>query len=56
MTQRPPALTRTITLLDPDHLPKGLEVAKRIADQTGQTVTLLDANGLEIEIIRPTRH
>ena len=56
MTQRPAALTRTITVLDPDHLQKGREVAKRIAEQTGQTIALLDANGLEIEIIHPTRH
>jgi hypothetical protein len=56
MTQRLPPLTRTLTVLDPAHLQKGLEVAKRIAEQTGQAVTVLDADGLEIKTVHPTRH
>jgi hypothetical protein len=58
MTQQPPPLTdqRTITVLDPDHIPKALEVAKRIAEQTGQTIIVRDADGLRIGTVYPTRH
>lgn len=45
--------TRTITELYPDHLQKGVEVAKRIADQTDQTVTLLDEDGVKIKNYLP---
>ena len=58
MTQQPPALTdrRTITVLDPAHVAKALEVAKRIAEQTGQTVIVRDVDGLELGTVYPTRH
>jgi hypothetical protein len=58
MTQRPPTLTdrRTIVVLDPSHTPKALEVARKIAAQTGQTVIVRDADGLEIDTVYPTKH
>jgi len=58
MTQQPTPLTdrRTITVLDRDHIPKALAVAKRIAEQTGQTVIVRDADGSEIDTVYPTRH
>jgi hypothetical protein len=58
MTQQPPAHPdqRTIIVLDPDHLTKALEVAKTIAAKTGETIIVLDANGVEVETVHPTRH
>jgi hypothetical protein len=58
MTQQPPALTdrRTIIVLDLDLVGKALKVAKKIAEETGSTVILRDADGVEIDTIYPTQH
>jgi hypothetical protein len=51
-----PTDRRTIFVLDLDHVPRALKVAKRIAEQTGQPVTVRDADGVEIDTVHPTRH
>jgi hypothetical protein len=43
-------------VLDLDHVEKALKVAKKLAEKTGLTVILRDADGVEIDTIYPTQH
>ena len=45
-----------IIVLDLDHAGKALVVAKKLAEQTGQTIIVKDLEGLEIATVHPTRH
>ncbi len=46
----------SVIVLDLDDEAEALRVAKVIASKTGRTVTVCDADGIEIETIPPTKH
>ena len=58
MSEQPPPHIhqRTIIGLEIAHAGKALEVAKKLAEQTGQTIIVRDADGFEINTVHPTRH
>jgi hypothetical protein len=54
--QLPPVTRHTVIVLDLAHVGKALEIAKKFAEATGQTIMVKDLEGVEIDTIRPTRH
>ena len=46
----------SVILLGLDDEVEALRVAKVIASKTGRTVTVRDADGIEIETVPPTNH
>jgi hypothetical protein len=57
MSEQPRQVTpRTVIVLDLADVGRALEIAKKFAEETGQTIIVKDLEGLEIDTVHPTRH
>ena len=53
---RPVTNQHTVIVFDLAHVGRALEITKKFAEETGQTIIVKDLEGLEIDTTHPTSH